>query len=116
MVVTSGTATLETAFIGTPFVLAYKTSSISYHIASKLVRLKWIGLPNIIMEKSLIPELIQDEATSANIYRAIQNFLSDPHLYDNTIEELKQLRELLSERKTSVEVADMIVELLSHHS
>ncbi|CAG1065017.1 lipid-A-disaccharide synthase [uncultured bacterium] len=62
-IVASGTATLETALIGTPQVIVYRMSPISYAIAKSLVKLPHAGLPNIVAEKEVVPELIQGEAT-----------------------------------------------------
>ncbi len=82
----SGTATLEAALIGTPFVLSYIAKPLDYFIASKLVKLSHIGLSNIMFTKfndrDLHPELIQDEVTPQNLIKAYQEydratFLSD---------------------------------------
>ncbi len=62
-IVASGTATLETALIGTPQVIVYRMSPISYAIAKSLVKLPHAGLPNIVAEREVVPELIQGEAT-----------------------------------------------------
>ncbi|MDQ3277258.1 MAG: lipid-A-disaccharide synthase [Bacteroidota bacterium] len=65
--VTSGTATLETALFGVPQVVCYKGSNISYQIAKRLVKIKYISLVNLIMDKAVVKELIQTELTVANI-------------------------------------------------
>lgn len=62
-IVASGTATLETALIGTPQVIVYRMSPVSYGIAKMLIKLEHAGLPNIVAERTVVPELIQDEAT-----------------------------------------------------
>lgn len=62
-IVASGTATLETALIGTPQVIVYRMSPVSYGIAKALIKLEHAGLPNIVAERMVVPELIQDEAT-----------------------------------------------------
>lgn len=111
MAVTSGTATLETAYIGTPFLIVYKTSKLSYSIGRRLIKLKWIGLPNIIMEKNLIPELIQDDVTGDSIHKEITKYLSSPAEYRSVSEDLKELRALLGEKSTSKEVAAIIEEM-----
>lgn len=66
-IVASGTATLEAAIIGTPQVVCYKGNLVSYYIAKKLVKLKYISLVNLIMDKPVVPELIQDQFTVNNI-------------------------------------------------
>lgn len=112
MAVTSGTATLEAAYLETPMIIVYKSSWISYSIAKKLVRVKQIGLPNIILEQDLLPELIQDEVTAENIHRTMQNILEDEEEYDKIKSNLKQIRELLSERSASLEVATKIEQIV----
>ncbi len=67
VLVASGTAALELALIGVPMVVVYKLSALSYFIAARLVKIKWVSLPNIIANKALVPELIQDEANGENI-------------------------------------------------
>ncbi len=113
MVVTSGTATLETAYIGTPFIIVYKSSRLSYSIARRLVRIKRIGLPNIILENDIVPELIQDEVTGENIYTRILEFLNNREEYEKMAAELARVREMLSEKKASQEVASIIEEMVN---
>jgi lipid-A-disaccharide synthase len=74
----SGTATLEAALIGTPFVLSYIAKPLDYFIASRLVKLSHIGLSNIMFtqfnERDLHPELIQDDVTVDNLIRAYEEY------------------------------------------
>lgn len=65
--VCSGTATLEAAIIGTPMILMYKTGFLTYTLGRMLVKVKYIGMPNIIMKKAVIPELIQSDASARNL-------------------------------------------------
>ena len=65
--VTSGTATLETALFGVPEVICYKGSNISYQIAKRLIKVKFISLVNLIMDKPVVKELIQEEMNVQNI-------------------------------------------------
>lgn len=74
-IVASGTATLETALIGTPQVIVYRMSPVSYAIAKKLVKLDHAGLPNIVAERTVVPELIQDEATPENMAGEVLSML-----------------------------------------
>lgn len=76
-VVTSGTATLETALHGVPQVVVYKGSPVSYQIAKRLVKVPYISLVNLIMGKSIVPELIQAECTSENIHLALTRILEE---------------------------------------
>jgi len=113
LVITSGTATLETAYIGTPHAIVYKTSRISYLIAKNLVKIRRIGLPNIILEQDLLPELIQENVNSEKIYQTVSHYLDHPKEYEHLANELKKVRELLSEKTTSVEVSNLIVKMLN---
>ncbi len=76
--VTSGTATLETALFGVPEIVCYKAGNISYQIAKRLIKLKFISLVNLIMNKEVVKELIQDELTPQNITNELNEILYDP--------------------------------------
>ncbi|MEP7250965.1 MAG: lipid-A-disaccharide synthase [Ginsengibacter sp.] len=76
--VTSGTATLETALFSVPEIVCYKAGNISYQIAKRLIKLKYISLVNLIMNKEVVKELIQDDLTPQNITRELNEILYDP--------------------------------------
>ena len=76
-IVTSGTATLETALFGVPEVVCYKTSNISYAIGKRLVKIKFISLVNLIMDKLVVKELIQDELTTQNLVAELNDLLNN---------------------------------------
>jgi lipid-A-disaccharide synthase len=75
--VTSGTATLETALLGVPEIVCYKGSNISYQIAKRLIKIKYISLVNLIMDKLIVTELIQDELNVANLVKELNTLLKD---------------------------------------
>jgi lipid-A-disaccharide synthase len=75
--VTSGTATLETALLGVPEIVCYKGSNISYQIAKRLIKIKYISLVNLIMDKLIVTELIQDELNVANLVKELHLLLKD---------------------------------------
>jgi lipid-A-disaccharide synthase len=77
-VVASGTATLETALIGTPFVAVYRISAVSYAIARRLVRVPWASLPNLLLGEPAVPELLQRECRPETIAAEIGRLLDDP--------------------------------------
>jgi lipid-A-disaccharide synthase len=91
--VCSGTATLEAAIIGTPFVLAYKTKALDYFIGSRLVKLSHVGLANIIMdfeaESEVHQEFLQDDATVENLMSAYRDF--DKNTFHTKAEELRDI-------------------------
>ena len=76
--VTSGTATLETALFGVPEIVCYKAGNISYQIGKRLIKLKFISLVNLIMNKEVVKELIQGNLTPENITKELINILYDP--------------------------------------
>ncbi len=95
-IVTSGTATLETALFKVPQVVCYKASTISYHIAKRLVKIDYISLVNLIMDREVVKELIQGDLTAENIVselKKIENHQSEGRVkmeiaYQNLIEKL----------------------------
>ena len=75
--VTSGTATLETALFSVPEVVCYKGGKISYLIARQLIKVKYISLVNLIMDKEIVKELIQDELNEKNLKIELDKLLDD---------------------------------------
>jgi lipid-A-disaccharide synthase len=94
--VTSGTATLETALFGVPEVICYKGNAISYQIAKRLIKIKYICLVNLIMDKEVVKELIQDELTVENGVAALKQLLSDDVKRAQLKKDYTSLKELLS--------------------
>lgn len=75
--VASGTATLETALVGRPMVIVYKMSPWSWRLMRGMGYLPWVGLPNILAGRFVVPEFLQDEATPENLAQALGNLLVD---------------------------------------
>ncbi len=94
--VTSGTATLETALFAVPEVICYKGSAFSYQIAKRLIKIKFIGLVNLIMNKEVVKELIQDELTVANLKHELNLLLTDKAKQQQLKEDYNELKALLS--------------------
>jgi lipid-A-disaccharide synthase len=92
VIVASGTATLETALLGKPMVIVYKVSPVSYYIGKKIVTVEHIGLANIIAGKTIVPELIQEEANPERIATEVVNILNDPTRMRNIKQELDLIR------------------------
>ena len=115
--VTSGTATLETALFGVPQVVCYKGSNISYQIAKRLVKVKFISLVNLIMDKEVVKELIQDEMNVANVKRELMRVLKDQSAINKMKEDYSDLKKLLSEGgQASKKAAKSIVEFVKVRS
>jgi lipid-A-disaccharide synthase len=77
VLVASGTATLETALVGRPMVIAYKMSPWSWRLMRGMRYLPWVGLPNILAGRYIVPEFLQDDATPENLAQALGNLLTD---------------------------------------
>lgn len=112
--VTSGTATLETALFHVPEVVCYKGNQLSYYIARKLIKVKYISLVNLIMDKEVVKELIQDELNPENCTRELKKMLEDGPERSRVLEDYKALTTLLSEGgNASEKAARSIVTYLS---
>ncbi len=94
--VTSGTATLETALFNVPEVICYKGSNVSYQIARRLIKIKYICLVNLIMDKEVVKELIQDKLTVENIRAELERILFDVNKQQQLKEDYEALKKLLS--------------------
>lgn len=111
--VTSGTATLETALFGVPQVVCYKGSAISYQIARRLVKIKYVSLVNLIMDKPVVTELIQNDLTVSNLKRELQAILKDESHIIRIKEDYANLHRLLqTEGNASARAAQEIVGFL----
>lgn len=94
--VTSGTATLETALFAVPEIICYKGSAFSYQIAKRLIKIKFIGLVNLIMDKEVVKELIQDELTVENLIYELSLLLTDEAKRQQLKTDYALLKSLLS--------------------
>ncbi|MBI3306499.1 MAG: lipid-A-disaccharide synthase [Candidatus Omnitrophica bacterium] len=106
--VTSGTATLETTLLGVPFFLLYKTGWTTYFLGRQLVRVKFLGLTNLLAGKNVVPEFIQRDANPKAIAQKAIKLLSDQQAMDNMREELLEIREKLGEKGASLRAARTI--------
>lgn len=107
--VTSGTATLETACNGTPMVVAYKTSPITYWIAKLVVRVKNIALVNIVAGNTIVPELIQGSVNVSTLVKEAKMILTQPQRMEEMKNELQRVKEKLGSGGASSKVADAIL-------
>jgi len=103
-VVASGTATVEAALIGNPFVVVYRVSPLTYAIAKRVVTVPFVAMANLIAAKKVVPELLQDDFTAANIVQHIEPLLPDGAARESMMQELKQIRALLNARPAGQEV------------
>jgi lipid-A-disaccharide synthase len=95
-VVASGTATVEAALIGNPFVVVYRVSPLTYEIARRVVKVPFVAMVNLIAGKLVVPELIQTSFTASNIVRQIEPLLPDGPPRESMMKELAGIRGLLA--------------------
>ena len=110
--VASGTATVETALLGCPHVVVYKTSALTYGIARALVRTRFIGMPNIVLDAAVVPELIQGGATPAALVKELRRFLDDPVHARSVRERLAGVRDALVRPGAADRAAAYALELI----
>ena len=111
--VTSGTATLETALFGVPQVVCYKGSNISYQIAKRLIKVKYISLVNLIMDKEVVKELIQNEMNVQNVTTELRRVLKVRDTIIRMKRDYADLKKLLSEGgNASEKAAKSIVQMI----
>ncbi len=111
-VVASGTATLETALLGTAMVIIYKVSPLSYRIGEKIISVTHIGLANLIAGKTIVPELIQHDANPDRIAAEVMDILGDEARMLWIREELNRIREKLGSTGASERAARLACDLL----
>lgn len=107
--VTSGTATLETALFGVPEVVCYKGSWLSYQLAKMLVKIKYISLVNLIMDKEVVKELIQDDLNVDNLKKELESLLTDEKRIEEIKKDYTQLHQLLAAGGNASEKAAKII-------
>jgi len=115
-IVTSGTATLETALFYVPEVVCYKANPISYLIAKNLIKVKYISLVNLIMDKPVLKELIQNDLTAENIYDELKKLFTDYKRQRQLLDDYEELRCRLGNAGASNNAASIIISDLNKKS
>lgn len=111
VLVTSGTATLETMLFKRPMAVAYKMSGLTFQIAKRVVKLKYISLPNLLADECLVPEFIQDTVQPEKMGEALLDFLNHPTKTSMLEEKFLTLHQVLR-RNASEQAAQAILKLL----
>lgn len=111
-IVTSGTATLETAILNVPELVCYKGDNISYHIAKHFVKVDYISLVNLVMKKEVIKEFIQYNMTEENITNELKLILNNYVYRNKMLSEFENLRNILGGKGASERTAEIIVKSL----
>ncbi len=116
VMVTSGTATLETALLSVPMVIVYRLYPLTYWLARRVVKTKFIGLPNIIAGRCVVRELIQQQASAVNLAEEVERLLENADYRRRQIEALQQVKQTLGSGGAAENMADFIVDLLTDHT
>ncbi len=111
--VTSGTATLETALIGTPQVVCYRGNPLSYAIARRLVKVRFISLVNLVCGREVVPELIQEELNTANLVDRLKDIAGEGPVREAILNGYRELKEKLGTGGASALAARRMVQYLS---
>ncbi|PKN70963.1 MAG: lipid-A-disaccharide synthase [Deltaproteobacteria bacterium HGW-Deltaproteobacteria-12] len=111
-IVASGTATLETALLGIPMIIVYKISPLSYFIGKLVISVQNIGLVNIIAGKTIVPELIQGEASGERIAREALAILTNDEKKRQIIKELNSIRAKLGNPGAAIRAAKLACDML----
>ena len=112
LILASGTVALEACLYKTPMIISYKGPELFYWIYLFVRCIKRVSLPNIIADKDIVPELIQHKATVPNIISNIEKLLYNPDLREHNIKDLGSVKEMLSDKNSSLEAAKVINEEL----
>ena len=110
--VCSGTATLETAIIGTPFAVIYRMGLLNYLLYRPQVKIPYIGMANIVAGRKIVPEFIQHKATASAISHTVVDILKNPSLLSQMKIELSQAKESLGAPGASIRAARIILNTL----
>ena len=113
--VTSGTATLESALFSVPEVVCYKANGFSYLIAKWLIKVKFISLVNLVMDKEVVKELIQSDLTEENLVEELKQLLGDGQRQRQLLEDYEELMERLGNAGASGNAAKVIIEEMKKH-
>lgn len=112
-IVVSGSATLETAILNVPEIVVYQTSPITFYLGKLFVKLNFLGLPNLIMEHQIVPELLQSDMTPKKLSEALDSILFNPQFRNDILDNYAQLRNKLGNEGASQRVAAHIKSYLN---
>ncbi|MCX7992127.1 MAG: lipid-A-disaccharide synthase [Fimbriimonadales bacterium] len=114
-VICSGTATLEAALLGTPMLIVYRGDwlmNLEYKLRRKRLNLRWIGLPNLILQRDVCPEFIQEAASPESLTRAFIPLLRDESARRAQLQAFAEIRQVLGEGQDLREVHEWVIDLL----
>src|SRR3954466_6166173 len=111
-IVASGTATVEAALTGTPFVVVYRVSPITWNLGRRLLKVPFVAMPNLIAGKEIVPELLQQDFTSKNVVASLRPLLEDGPARSMMITELSGVQTALKREKRDGTAADRAADVI----
>ncbi len=114
--VASGTATMEAVLIGTPFVMVYRVSPVTYKVGRGMVKVPFFAMPNLIAGREVVPELVQNDFTAENVTTRMREILPDGPAREQMLSGFAEIREKLTiaaERTVAERVAERVIENVS---
>lgn len=115
-IIKSGTSTLEAGLLNLPMIIVYKANALTYFIGKTLVKLNNIGIVNILLGKTLLPELIQTNVNPEKIFQEAEEILSNIENYNSIKTELNKLHEILGNKNAAENAARIIYDLMNEKS
>ena len=112
VVAASGTVTLEAAISGTPTIIIYKVSPVTYWLGRLMIQVKNVGLVNLIAGENIVPELLQDKATPENIADSVFNMLNDTKELQKLRKKVVEIRNMLGGPGASERVAKIALSIM----
>lgn len=109
-IVASGSAALEAAYFRLPFVLVYKVYWLTYFLGRLVVRIKFLGMPNVLANKEIVPEYIQHRASENNLARAVSRLIDEPSAREKMISEFDKILAKLGDAGASERAATAIAD------
>ncbi|MCB1670732.1 MAG: lipid-A-disaccharide synthase [Gammaproteobacteria bacterium] len=112
VILASGTASLETMLLGKPMVICYKVATLTYLLAARLLKVPYVGLPNLLAGEKLVPEYLQQAATVDNLFAEVVALLEHPDSWAGRLLRFEQIHQQLA-RHASQRAVDAVMELVN---
>ncbi len=113
-VVASGTASLECALLEKPMCIIYKSSLISYIAAMKLIKVKYLGLCNLLQDEMVVPELLQYDCNATELTRTLSELLSNTEIKERMLRRLKRLKSSISSEQADCSLLTLVKAEINH--
>jgi lipid-A-disaccharide synthase len=112
-VICSGTATLQAVFLEVPMVVIYKLSPFTYQIGKRMVKVKYISLINLLSDREVVKELIQDTAHTENIIKELKKIMFQTGHREDMMNAYRNAKKSFAAKKTSQRVAEIVIEMIN---